>query len=82
MISEKNFAGGMPAVERQHTIDDVKTALEASATAIHEAIHIAREVWEKDADALHFEIDDLVQIETALQEICNLVAGIDCDDEE
>jgi hypothetical protein len=39
-------------------------------------------VWEKDADALHVEIDDLVQIETALQEICNLAAGIDCDDED
>ena len=82
MSSEKNFAGGMPAVERQHTIDDVKMALEASATAIHEAIHIAREVWESDDDAICFDIDDLVQIESALQEICNLVAGIDCDDEE
>ena len=42
-MSEKNSAAGMPAVERVHTVDDVKTALEASATAIHEAIHIARE---------------------------------------
>jgi hypothetical protein len=39
-------------------------------------------VWEKDADAICFDIDDLVQIESALQEICNLVAGIDCDDED
>ena len=56
-MSEKNSAAGMPAVERVHTVDDVKTALEASATAIHEAIHIAREVWEKDADALHFALN-------------------------
>ena len=82
MMSERNSAAGMPAVKRVHTVDDVKTALEASATAIHEAIHIAREVWESDADAICFDIDDLVQIESALQEICNLVAGIDCDDEE
>ena len=72
----------MPAEEREHTFDDVKTALEASAIALHEAVYIAREVWEKDADAFNFDIDDLVQIESALQEICNLVAGIDCDDEE
>lgn len=72
----------MPAEERKHTIDDMKTALEASATAIHEAIHIAREVWESDADAICFDIDDLVQIESALQEICNLAAGIECDDED
>ena len=43
---------------------------------------LAREVWESDDDAICFDIDDLVQIESALQEICNLVAGIDCDDEE
>ena len=72
----------MPTEGREHTFDDVKTALEASATAIHEAIHIAREVWEKDADAICFDIDDLVQIESALQEICNLTAGIECDDED
>lgn len=72
----------MPAVERVHTIDDVKTALETSATTLHEAVFIAREVWESDADALNFDIDDLVQIESALQEICNLAAGIDYDDED
>ena len=81
-MSEKHSAAGMPTEHREHTIDDVKTAMEASAIAIHEAIHIAREVWEKDADALNFDIDDLVQIETALQEICNLVAGIECEDED
>lgn len=79
MSSEKSFAAGVPALERKHTIDDVKTALEASATAIHEAINIAREVWESDADTICFDIDDLVQIESALQEICNVSAGIDCD---
>ena len=72
----------MPAEEREHTFDDVKTALEASAIALHEAVYIAREVWEKDADAFNFDIDDLVQIESALQEICNLAAGIECYDED
>lgn len=79
-MNEKNIAAGVPAEE--HTIDDVRTALETSATALHEAVFIAREVWAKDADALNFDIDDLVQIESALQEICNLTAGIYCDDED
>lgn len=33
-------------------------------------------MWEKDCDAVKFDIDDLVQIESALQEICNITAGL------
>ena len=33
------------------------------------------------ADAVKFDIDDLVQIESALQEICNITAGIDSGDD-
>lgn len=73
----------MPAREQDgYTVNDVKTALETSAVAIHEAVYIARQVWERDEDALNFDIDDLVQIESALQEICNLSSGIDCDEED
>lgn len=45
------------------------------------AVFIARQVWEKDCDAVKFDIDDLVQIESALQEICNITAGIDSGDD-
>ena len=48
---------------------------------MHEAVFIARKVWESDSDALLFDIDDLVEIESALQEICNITAGIPCDGE-
>ena len=71
MIGEKkipagNAAGGVPVQDAEYTADDLKTALK---------------VWEKDSDAVKFDIDDLVQIESALQEICNITAGIDCGDD-
>ena len=52
-------------------MDDLKTALEESERSLHDAVFIARQVWEKDCDAVKFDIDDLVQIESALQEIWN-----------
>lgn len=82
VIGEENSAAGMPAKENGHTADDVRNALEASVKSMHEAVYIAREVWESDAEACPFDIDDLVQIESALEEICKLVAGIDCNDED
>lgn len=59
----------------------LKTALEESERSLHDAVFIARQVWEKDCDAVKFDIDDLVQIESALQEICNITAGIDSGDD-
>ena len=35
----------------------------------------------EECDAVKFDIDDLVQIESALQEICNITAGIDSGDD-
>ena len=64
-----------------YTVDDLKTALEESERSLHDAVFIARQVWEKDCDAVKFDIDDLVQIESALQEICNITAGIDSGDD-
>lgn len=86
MKEEKNFpagnaAGGVPARDAEYTADDLKTALEESERSLHEAVFIARKVWEKDSDAIQFDIDDLVQIESALQEICNITAGIDSGDD-
>ena len=65
----------------EYTVDDLKTALEESERSLHDAVFIARQVWEKDCDAVKFDIDDLVQIESALQEICNITAGIDSGDD-
>ena len=86
MISEKkipagNAAGCVPVQDVEYTADDLKTALEESERSLHEAVFIARKVWEKDSDAVKFDIDDLVQIESALQEICNISAGIDSEDD-
>ena len=67
--------------DAEYTADDLKTALEESERSLHEAVFIARKVWEKDSDAVKFDIDDLVQIEPALQEICNITARIDCRDD-
>ncbi len=80
-IPAENAAGNVPVSER-YTVDDVKSALENSQKSLHEAVYIARKVWESDSDALNFDVDDLVQIESALQEICDLSSGIDCDDED
>ena len=55
-------AGSVPARGDGYTVDDVKTALEESQKALHEAVFIARNVWEQDSEALRFDIDDLVQI--------------------
>ena len=77
MIGEKNFpakngAGTVPPPQDgEYTVDDLKTALEESERSLHE----------KDCDAVKFDIDDLVQIESALQEICNITAGIDSGDD-
>ena len=86
MIGEKNFpakngAGTVPPQDGEYTVDDLKTALEESERSLHDAVFIARQVWEKDCDAVKFDIDDLVQIESALQEICNITAGIDSGDD-
>ena len=78
----QKIAGGVPARGDGYTMDDVKTALEESQKALHEAVFIARRVWEQDSEALRFDIDDLVQIESALEEICNLSAGIAVEDDE
>ena len=67
--------------DAEYTADDLKTALEESERSLHEAVFIARKVWEKDSDAVKFDIDDLVQIESAVQEICNITTGIDCGDD-
>ena len=84
---EKNFpagnaAGGVPVRDAEYTADDLKTALEESERSLHEAVFIARKVWELDSDAIKFDIDDLVQIESALQEICNITAGIENGEDE
>ena len=87
VISEKNFpakngAGTVPPPQDgEYTVDDLKTALEESERLLHDAVFIARQVGEKDCDAVKFDIDDLVQIESALQEICNITAGIDSGDD-
>lgn len=87
MIGEKNFpakngAGTVPPPQDgEYTVDDLKTALEESERSLHDAVFIARQVCEKDCDAVKFDIDDLVQIESALQEICNITAGIDSGDD-
>lgn len=75
-IPAENAAGGVPVQDAEYTVDDLKTALEESERSLHEAVFIARKVWERDSDAVNFDIDDLVQIESALQEICNITAGI------
>ena len=66
---------------RRRTGSTPWTALEESERSLHDAVFIARQVWEKDCDAVKFDIDDLVQIESALQEICNITAGIDSGDD-
>ena len=88
MIGEKEFPGkktvpGLYLRRRtgEYTVDDLKTALEESERSLHDAVFIARQVWEKDCDAVKFDIDDLVQIESALQEICDITAGIDSGDD-
>ncbi len=76
-------AGSVPVPDScEYTVDDVNSALEECQKSLHEAVYIARKVWEADSDALNFDVDDLVQVESALQEICNLSSGIDCDDED
>lgn len=77
-----NAAGGVPVQDTGYTADDLKTALEESERSLHEAVFIARKVWEQDSDAVRFDIDDLVQIESALQEICNISAGIGNGDDD
>ena len=72
VIGEKNF----PAKNGAGTVPP-----EESERSLHDAVFIARQVWEKDCDAVKFDIDDLVQIESALQEICNITAGIDSGDD-
>ncbi|WP_018667189.1 hypothetical protein [Bacteroides gallinarum] len=84
---EKNFpagnaAGGVPTQDAEYTADDLKTALEESEQSLHEAVFIARRVWERDSDAIKFDIDDLVEIESALQEICNITAGVESNENE
>lgn len=75
-------AGGVPARGDGYTVDDVKTVLEESQKAQHVAVFIVRRVWEQDSEALRLDIDDLVQIESALEEICNLSVGIAVEDDE
>lgn len=79
MKSEPLLAAKSAAPPAEYSADDVK-APETSEKALHEAVFIAREVWETDAEALPFEIDDLVEIESALQEICCLLAGSPCEE--
>ena len=81
-IPAEKAAGGVPARDAEYTVNDLKTALEDSERSLHEAVFIARKVWERDSDAVRFDIDDLVQIESALQDICNITAGIDSEDDE
>ena len=58
MIGEKNFpakngAGTVPPPQDgEYTVDDLKTALEESERSLHDAVFIARQVWEKDCDAV------------------------------
>ena len=75
-------AGSVPARGDGYTVDDVKTALEESQKALHEAVFIARRVWEQDSAALRFDIDDLVHIGAGREEICNLTDGIAVEDDE
>lgn len=77
-----NAAGGVPWHDTEYTADDLRTALEESERSLHEAVFIARRVWEQDSEAVKFDIDDLVQIESALQEICNITAGIGNGDDD
>lgn len=81
-IPARNAAGGVPEQDTEYTADDLRTALEESERSLHEAVFIARRVWERDSDAVKFDIDDLVQIESALQEICNITAGIGNGDDD
>lgn len=81
-IPAENTAAGVPVQDTEYTPDDLKAALEESERSLHEAVFIARQVWERDSDAIQFDIDDLVQIESALQEICNITAGIRSEDDE
>lgn len=81
-IPAENAAGGVPVQDAEYTVDDLKTALAESERSLHEAVFIARNVWERDSDAVNFDIDDLVQIESALQEICNITAGISIGEDE
>lgn len=77
-----NAAGGVPTRDVEYTVDSLETALEESERTLHEAVFIARKVWERDSEAIPFDIDDLVQIESALQEICNITAGIESSEDE
>ncbi len=81
-IPAENAAGGVPVQDAEYTVHDLKTALAKSERSLHEAVFIARNVWERDSDAVKFDIDDLVQIESALQEICNITAGISIGEDE
>jgi len=81
-IPAENTAVGVPVQDTEYTPDDLKAALEESERSLHEAVFIARQVWERDSDAIQFDIDDLVQIESALQEICNITSGIRSEDDE
>lgn len=70
----KNGAGTVPPPQDgEYTVDDLKTVLEESERSLHDAVFIARQVWEKDSDAVKFDVDDWVQIESALQEICKYI---------
>lgn len=81
-IPAGNGAGSVPAQDAEYTVDKLKTALEDSRRSLHDAVFIARKVWEQDSDAVRFDIDDLVEIESALQEICNITAGIGNEEDE
>ena len=39
-----------PPQDGEYTVDDLKTALEESERSLHDAVFIARQVWEKDCD--------------------------------
>ena len=43
---------------------------------LRKASRKARRVWERDREALHFELTDLEEIERALEDICRLSEGI------
>lgn len=87
-MSEINADNTFNSQNEIYTIADVNTRLEESLQKLKDAAYVARKVWEQDDDALKFDLDDLSDVEDALQAIINTSEEIDgeidedIDDEE
>lgn len=83
-MSEINADSTPNPQDEVYTIADVNARLEESLQKLKDAAYVARKVWEQDDDALKFDLDDLSDVEDALQAIINTSEGIDkeIDDEE